>query len=91
MLIWPATRFVAGESRDSAIAVARSLNARGIAVSLDLLGENVAERAAATRATFEYVALLRDIADASVSTNISIKLTMLGLDIDRELARDHLG
>lgn len=90
MLIWPATRFVAGEDREAGIAVARSLNAHGIAVSLDLLGENVADREAATRATFEYVALLREIADAGVDSNISIKLTMLGLDIDRELARDHL-
>jgi len=90
MLMWPATRFVAGESRDTAIAAVRELNARGISGSLDLLGENVTEREAATRARDDYVALLRGVADAGVDSNISIKLTMLGLDIDRQIALDHL-
>lgn len=90
MLIWPATRFVAGEDKDSAIAVVRDLNARGISGSLDLLGENVTERGAAEKARDDYVSLLRGVADAGVDSNISIKLTMLGLDIEPELARDHL-
>jgi proline dehydrogenase len=90
MLIWPANRFVAGEEMGSAIAAVRELNDRGIAASLDLLGENVTERAAAERARDQYIRLLRGIADAGVDSNISIKLTMLGLDIDRALALDHL-
>ncbi|HET9333339.1 MAG TPA: proline dehydrogenase family protein [Gemmatimonadota bacterium] len=90
MLIWPATRFVAGETKESAIAAVRELNTRGIAGSLDLLGENVTDREAARRAREDYVALLRGIADAGVDSNISIKLTMLGLDIERGIARDHL-
>lgn len=90
MLIWPATRFVAGEDRATAIEVVRDLNRDGIRASLDYLGENETdpERAAAARA--EYVELLRAIADAGVDANISIKLTMLGLDIGRRVARDHL-
>jgi proline dehydrogenase len=90
MLIWPANRFVAGEDKESAIAVVRELNGRGIAASLDLLGENVTERAAAEKARDEYRNLLRAIADAGVDSNISIKLTMIGLDIEPVLARDHL-
>lgn len=90
MLIWPATRFVAGEEKETAIAAVRELNARGISASLDLLGENVTDRAAAERARGDYVELLRGIADAGVDSNISIKLTMLGLDIEPALARDHL-
>ena len=90
MLIWPASRFVAGEEKESAIAVVRELNARGISASLDLLGENVTEREAAVRACDDYVKLLRGIADAGVDSNISIKLTMLGLDIEPSLARDQL-
>ncbi|HEY7472802.1 MAG TPA: proline dehydrogenase family protein [Gemmatimonadota bacterium] len=90
MLIWPASRFVAGEEKGSAIAAVRDLNARGIAASLDLLGENVTEREAAMRAHDDYVDLLRGIADAGVDANISIKLTMLGLDIQPGLARDQL-
>lgn len=90
MLIWPANRFVAGENKESAITVVKDLNSHGIAASLDLLGENVSERAAAKKAHDDYVSLLQGIADARVDSNISIKLTMLGLDIDLGLTRDHL-
>ncbi|CAN5355589.1 MAG: proline dehydrogenase family protein [Gemmatimonadetes bacterium] len=90
MLIWPASRFVAGERMPEALAAVRRLNERGILASLDLLGENVSERAAAEAASCQYVHLLRGIADAGVNANISIKLTMLGLDIEPELAREHL-
>jgi proline dehydrogenase len=68
----------------------KDLNAHGIAASLDLLGENVSEPAAAGKARDDYVGLLRGIADARVDANISIKLTMLGLDIDLGMTRDHL-
>jgi proline dehydrogenase len=90
VLIWPATRFVAGEEMVAAIEVVKDLNARGISASLDLLGENLTEREAAEKARDDYVGLLRGIADAGVDSNISIKLTMLGLDIEPALARDHL-
>lgn len=90
MLIWPATRFVAGEEKETAIAAVRALNADGISATLDVLGENVSERAEAEAARKAYVELLHAIADAGVDANISIKLTMLGLDIEQALARDHL-
>jgi proline dehydrogenase len=90
VLIWPATRFVAGEDRGAAIAAARALNARGIVVSLDLLGENVTERVEADAARDAYVDLLHGIAEAGVDSNISIKLTMLGLDIAPDLAEENL-
>ncbi|MFN2383385.1 MAG: proline dehydrogenase family protein [Gemmatimonadota bacterium] len=90
MLIWPATRFVAGEAVGPALDAVRELNQRGISASLDLLGENVSERSAADAAGAAYVGLLRAIAEAGADANISIKLTMLGLDIAPELAGDHL-
>lgn len=90
MLIWPVTRFVAGEDRHQALKVVRELNARGLSVSLDRLGENVKERARAEHFRDVYVRLLHAIADAGVDANISIKLTMIGLDIDRGLTREHL-
>lgn len=73
-----------------ALAAARKLNRRGIRASLDLLGENVTDRDLAAVARDHYVSLLRGIADAGVDANISIKLTMLGLDIEPRLADDHL-
>jgi proline dehydrogenase len=90
VLIWPATRFVAGEDRTTAIAAARGLNARGVAVSLDLLGENVKEPEEAVSARDAYVDLLQGIAESGVDSNISIKLTMLGLDISPRIAEENL-
>ena len=90
MLIWPVTRFVAGEDAESAIQAARKLNTRGMAVTLDLLGENVTDPRAAASARDAYIGLLRGIGGADVDANISIKLTMLGLDISPRLAERNL-
>lgn len=85
-----AWRFVAGESRDEAIAVVRSLNARGIRASLDYLGENVTTRAAAIAAADEAIAELRAIAAARVDANVSLKLTHLGLDLGADFCTAQL-
>lgn len=90
MLIWPATRFVAGESARDAFVAVRELNRHGIKASLDLLGENVTDPDEARALCRSYIELLRGIADARVDSGISIKLTMLGFDIDRAMTRDHL-
>lgn len=90
MMIWPVRRFVAGESIEEALDVVRGLNAEGLSASLDLLGENVTEKAHAEAFRDAYVSLLRGIADAGVDSNISIKLSMIGLNIEQKLARDHL-
>ncbi len=74
----------------TAIEAARGLNARGIAASLDLLGENVTATEEAVLARDAYVELLQGIARAGVDSNISIKLTMLGLDISPRLAEENL-
>ena len=80
------TRFVAGEFVEDAIAVARDLNSAGATVSLDHLGEHVADRAQAEVARDDYLACLDRIADAGIDGNISVKLTQLGLGTDDELA-----
>lgn len=90
MLIWPVSRFVAGESLEEALDVVRGLNAEGLSASLDLVGEDVTERDDAEAYRDAYVALLRGIADAGLDSNISIKLSMIGLNIEQKLARDHL-
>jgi proline dehydrogenase len=90
VLIWPATRFVAGESATDAFGAVRELNRHGMQASLDLLGENVTDPDEARALCRSYIELLRGIADARVDSGISIKLTMLGLDIDRTMTRDHL-
>ncbi len=86
-----AYRFVAGETLDEAIEVARAVNRRGMGVSLDYLGESVTNRAEAEAAVAAYVEALDRIAAERVRGYVSLKLTQLGLDIDESLCAAHLG
>ncbi len=83
-------RFVAGEDADTALATARSLHDRGLMYSLDLLGENAASEERAAAAGQAYLDLLEQLQTAGLPGNISIKLTMLGLDISDESAWSEL-
>ncbi|TVR28120.1 MAG: proline dehydrogenase [Balneolaceae bacterium] len=85
-----AKRFVAGETFNETVPKIKALNEKNIKVTLDLLGENVKDRNTADQTVDEYVGLLNDIHDAGLKSTISIKLTMLGLDIDEEYCRDNL-
>ena len=85
-----ARRFIAGESVDEAIAGARIVEKAGMLQTLDYLGESVASIAAADHATREYLNVMQRIAAAGVGRNISLKLTQLGLTIDRATCVDNL-
>jgi proline dehydrogenase len=85
-----ASRFVAGESSTEAIAAARELNAQGMRVSMDFLGESVNNRLEAAAARNEILALLDKLAEAGVNSNVSVKLSQLGLNIDPKLARENM-
>ncbi|MFH5882960.1 proline dehydrogenase family protein [Halalkalibaculum sp. DA3122] len=85
-----ASRFVAGETLDQAIPKVQNLNQKGISVTLDMLGENVTSRTMAREATDGYISLIHGIEEAGLDSTISIKLTMLGLDIGPEFCRDNL-
>ena len=80
-----ASRFVAGESIEDAVAAASALRARGITASLDMLGESVASPAEAEQARDTYLAMLHAMKAAGVEVNVSVKLTQMGLDIDPDL------
>jgi proline dehydrogenase len=80
-----AKRFVPGETLDEALEVVRILNARGISVSLDLLGESVTNEREARAARDEYLRILDRIHETHLNANVSVKLTAMGLDIDHEL------
>jgi proline dehydrogenase len=86
-----ASRFVAGETIDTAVTAARDLASRGITTSLDLLGESVTVEAEAVAARDQYLAMLQQMAAApGVEVNVSVKLTQMGLDIDEELCAANL-
>jgi len=83
-------RFLPGESADAALAAARRLADDGIATLLTHLGENVRDRAEAESVTAGYLDLLERIRSAGLAAEISVKLTQLGLDVDRELCYANL-
>jgi proline dehydrogenase len=85
-----ARRFVAGESVAEAIDAARALETQGLTTTLDLLGEGVHSLAGALDATGAYVAVIGAVERSGVTRNISIKLTQLGLDVDRATTIDNL-
>ena len=85
-----AHRFIAGETTEEAIEAARAVEARGLLHTLDHLGEGVASLAQADIATREYREICEAIVAAGIGRNISLKLTQLGLDVDRASAVDNL-
>jgi proline dehydrogenase len=80
------SRFVAGTDIEEALEVAKALNLRGIFVTLDNLGENVASPQEATQAADVYHRLLDAIAADKLEANVSLKLTHMGLDLDPQMA-----
>jgi proline dehydrogenase len=85
-----ARRFVAGENFETAAPKVSELNGLNIKVTLDLLGENVKDRAMADASLNHYIDLLNGIHEAGLDSSISIKLTMLGLDIEYGYCRENL-
>jgi proline dehydrogenase len=80
-----ASRFVAGETVEAAVAALRDLNAANLSASLDLLGESVQHAEEARHACDTYLKTLNRIHEAGADANVSVKLTQMGLDIDEAL------
>ena len=78
-------RFVAGEDLDEAVDAIRTLNSRNIATSFDHLGESISSEDETREEVSEYLRILDRISETGVDSNVSVKLTQLGLDVSREL------
>ena len=85
-----ARRFIAGESVEEAIETSRRVQAEGLHLTLDYLGESVRTMEAADAGAREYVRLLDIIVASGIERNISLKLTQLGAAIDRATCVDNL-
>src|SRR5215469_5363434 len=79
------TRFMPGENVEDALGAARQLADRRIATVLTHLGENIEDPAEAESVTQHYLDVLKRIAAANLPTEVSVKLTQLGLDLNREM------
>lgn len=85
-----ARRYVAGETLEDAVATVRALNAEGAMATIDILGEEVAERQKAVEATEQYLRVFSTIHELKLEANVSIKLTLLGLKVDEGFCRDNV-
>jgi proline dehydrogenase len=85
-----ASRFVAGEKIEDAIRAVRELNARGINATLDHLGEHTSTLAEAKQATEDILEVINQISYCDMRSNVSIKLTQIGLALDEELCAQNL-
>ncbi len=92
---WGATRrvvsrFIPGEHLDDAVRAVKAINDGGASASLNPLGEHVENEAMAEAAANTYLGIVERLGSEGLDSNVSVKLTMLGLDLDRDLAVGHL-
>jgi len=85
-----ARRFIAGETIDEAVNCVKDLPSKGLNLTLDYLGESVSSAAAASAAAADYVQIINAIVASGIERNISLKLTQLGLDVDKATAVDNM-
>lgn len=85
-----AKRFVAGETAARAMDAIERINAQGMSATLDFLGEDVTARDEALRTRDAYFELLAAIRSRRVNTNVSVKLTAMGLLVSEDLAYENL-
>ena len=83
-------RFMPGEHLDDAVGAARRINERGMSTSLNPVGEHVHDEEAADAATDAYLQILHRIESDGLSSNMSVKLSLLGLDLGTSTAADNL-
>ena len=84
------SRYIAGSELADACRVVRRLNERGKLATIDVLGEEVTTREQATALLEEYEDVFDTIEREGLDSNVSVKLTGLGLKLDRGLCRDNL-
>jgi proline dehydrogenase len=85
-----ARRFVAGLTMEEAVRAVRGLNQTGIRATLDVLGENVHLPQSADMAVRSYLLTLDSIQKSGIDSNVSLKLTQMGLDISQALCLENL-
>ena len=90
LLTFLAQRFIAGETVESAVKAVTTLNGMGMSATLDILGENAKSQEQAIKTADKYIAILQTINDTGIDSNISIKLTQMGLDISDQFCFDNV-
>jgi len=84
------SRFMPGETLDAALGAAQGLLQKKVGSVFTYLGENVADRDEARKVTEHYLAVLDRIHEQDLPTEVSLKLTQLGLDLSPEFCFENL-
>jgi proline dehydrogenase len=84
-----ASRFVAGDKFEDALAAIKRLNSEGLFATLDQLGEHVSSVEEAAAARDNYLTVFQQLDDAKVKSNASLKLSQMGLNLDFEICLEN--
>ncbi len=84
-------RFVAGDRLEDALGALERISAQGMTWTVDVLGESVDSREMAVASADRYIETLDALAARGLDANVSLKLTQMGLDIDRDFCRENVG
>jgi proline dehydrogenase len=85
-----AKRFIAGETLDEALPQVLAVKNKGFATTVDILGESVKSKKAAKDRADDYCALVDRLYREDLETNVSLKLTQLGLDVSTQLCYENV-
>jgi len=84
------SRFLPGETLDDALAAAQRLRDKSIGSAVSQLGENIRDAGEADAVVRHYLGVLERIRSEGLQTEISVKLTQLGLDLSTDLCEKNL-
>jgi proline dehydrogenase len=82
-------RYIAGPTLDHAVRCVRRLNAAGKLATIDVLGEDVTNADEARAIAGQYLDVLARIDEERLDSNVSVKPTALGLEVDYDLCREN--
>lgn len=85
-----ANKYIAGEQLSDAVRVVKELNKKNIMATIDVLGEDISTKQEATEALNEVKKVLDAIKENNLDANVSVKLTQLGLVIDKEFCYENV-
>ena len=85
-----ANRYIAGETLEDAIRCVRQLNAEGVCATLDVLGEDITTKEEAVASRAQSIDVLHAIVREQLDSNLSIKLTSLGLKLNRDFCASNV-
>lgn len=76
--------YIAGPRLEDAVRITQELNSRGMCTTIDVLGEEISKLEEAERSAQKYYEVLKAIDENKLDANVSIKLTQMGLKLDKE-------